>query len=97
MLIAFQLSTPSCASWDGKWSGEGQKYVLTATTRIKQGFKKIVEKGYYSYSFGDGRVVGITVTEVTSKQAVKLRRESDGFCGYDWMVNSILKYGEIRT
>ena len=25
-----------------------------------------------------------------------LMKMSDGFCGYDWMIDSIIKYGEIR-
>ena len=24
------------------------------------------------------------------------KKKSDGFCGYDWMIESIIKYGEIR-
>ncbi len=96
MLIAFQLSMPGCASWDGKWSGEGRKYVKVESIRNKQKAQEILEKGYYRYSFGDGWAAGITVTEVDSRTAAKLRRESDGFCGYDWMVDSIIKYGEIK-
>lgn len=31
MILAFHLSMPNCASWDGRWSGEGRKYVIVIT------------------------------------------------------------------
>lgn len=96
MILAFTLSMPNCASWDGKWSGEGKKYVVTRTFNGKAGIAKaeaIRDKGYYHYSWPDGWGAGISVKEVDSRQAAKLRKESQGFCGYDWMVKSIVAYG----
>jgi hypothetical protein len=87
---------PNCASWDGRWSGEGRKYVIVKTFRGKKETEKaerILAAGYYHYSWPDGWGAGITVSEATSSQASKLRRESNGFCGYDWMVRTICDYG----
>lgn len=100
MILVFTLSMPGCSSWNGKWSGEGEKYVIVKTFLSKQSIeqgKQILKKGYFDYSFGDGWRAGIDVDQVTSQQAAKLRKQSDGFCGYDWMVNSIIEHNEIRT
>ena len=97
MILAFQLSMPNCASWNGRWSGEGRKYVIVKTFRGKKAVEKaeaILAKGYYHYSWSDGWGAGITVKEVNSSQAAKLRKESQGFSGYDWMVTTICDYGQ---
>jgi hypothetical protein len=48
----------------------------------------------YTYSWSDGWGASIDVREVGRKEAVRLRRKSAGFSGYDWMVNTIIKYGK---
>ena len=96
-MLVFTLSMPNCSSWDGKWSGEGRKYAIVKTfTGVKKTLKAAVirDNGYYHYSWSDGWAAGITVKEVDSSQAAKIRKESQGFCGYDWMVDSILMYGK---
>lgn len=97
MILAFHLSMPNCASWNGRWSGEGRKYVIVKTFRSKKAIEKAIkirDTGYYHYSWPDGWGAGITVKEVDSSQAKKLRRESHGFAGYDWMVRTICDYGQ---
>jgi len=37
----------------------------------------------------------VAVNEVSSAEAANLRTKSNGFCGYEWMVDSILKHGRI--
>jgi len=97
MILAFYLSMPNCASWDGKWSGDGKKYVIVKTFQGKKSVEnaeKIRQTGYYHYSWSDGWGAGITVHQVNSSQAAKLRKESQGFCGYNWMVDTICDYGQ---
>lgn len=97
MILSFHLSMPNCASWDGKWSGEGKKYVIVKTFRGKKKVDKakdILKRGYYHYCWPDGWGAGITVQEVDSSQAARLRKSSDGFCNYDWMVDSIIEFGK---
>lgn len=94
MLIAFELSMPNVGSWNGRWSGEGNCYVIV------KWFRKMPETfklGYYHYDFGDGWSAGVTVRECSSTAAAKLRKQSKGFCGYDWMVDEIVTYGRIKT
>jgi len=95
MILAFYLSMPGCPSWNGKWSGEGNLYVIVKTFRSKKDIEKaerIKEKKYYSYRWEDGWMAGIRIEEVDSNKAKKLRNKSKGFCGYDWMVDTIIEY-----
>lgn len=97
MILAFYLSMPNRGSWNGGWSGEGRKYVIVKTFRSKKAIEKankILNEGYYHYSWSDGWGAGITIKEVDSTKAAKLRRESQGFSGYDWMVETICLYGK---
>jgi hypothetical protein len=56
-----------------------------------------VKPGHYSYDFGDGWRASVTVRQVDEKNARKLRRQSAGFCGYDWMIREIKEHGRILT
>lgn len=97
MMLAFTLSMPNRASWNGRWSGEDDVYAIIKTFRGNKQLavaEKILDTGYYHYSFGDGWAAGISVKEVDSAEASKLRRRSKGFCGYDWMVDTIIRFGE---
>jgi hypothetical protein len=100
MLLAFTLSMPQRSSWNGRWSGEDKPYVVVKNVSNSQKYqgkyKKIVETGYFSYSFGDGWVARINVGVVDAKECAKLRRSSAVFfCGYEWMIKSICEIGSI--
>lgn len=98
MMLAFTLSMPGCPSWNGKWSGEGRKYVIVNTYTGKKHVEnalKILNERSFSYPWDDGWAARIYVHEVNSQQAKKLRKESNGFCGYDWMIKSINQHGVI--
>lgn len=97
MILAFELSMPGRNSWNGGWSGEKKRYIIVKSFRGKKQEEKaakILARGYYTYCWEDGWRAGISVTQVDAKQAASLRRVSDGFCGYNWMVQTILDYGE---
>lgn len=98
MTLAFFLSMPGCPSWNGKWSGDGRKYVIVKTFRgAKQeaNAQGILLHGCYHYRWDDGWSAAIEVVKVEKNEAASLRRTSDGFCGYDWMVDTIVAYGKI--
>lgn len=92
MLISFELSMPGVNSWNGKWSGEEQVHAVVKNLQLKRFPFKL---GYYTYNFGDGWRAGITVREVDAGTARMIRKKSVGFCGYDWMIDSILRDGQI--
>lgn len=94
MILSFTLSMPGRASWNGRWIGQEKSYVVVrnlgnSKKSIEKG-KRLADYGYFVYDFGDRWRASIEVKEVSSKEAIGLRRKSIGFCGYDWMVQSIL-------
>lgn len=92
--VEFRLSMPGVGSWNGKWTGESNNYTIVRSLSDK----KIEELGIsdggmdWSYSFGDGwrASVGARIMAVGEKA-----KKSDGFCGYDWMVDSIVDNNAI--
>ena len=94
MLISFQLSMPNNNAWNGKWSGEGKCYVRVRSYRKPAAW---MDKDYYHYSFGDGWAAGVTVKKIDMSEAKKLRKASAGFCGYEWMIDSIERIGKISA
>jgi hypothetical protein len=99
MLIAFTLTMPGNNSWNGKWSGDGVGHhrVITFGNAKKTCAKwdALIDRSPFSYSFGDGWVASIAVKKVTASEARRLRKLSQGFCGYDWMIESIRCDGDI--
>lgn len=99
MILSFILSMPSNNAWNGNWTGEGTLYAKvvnfgkSAQSILKA--KTILDKGYYTYNFGDGWRAGVSVAEVTAREAARIRRKTSGFCGYDWMIYAIRLYGTI--
>lgn len=94
MRIEFKLSMPGRASWNGGWSGEEKNYSIVRNLSAASVAKLLGDKDerYWSYSFGDGWCAGVTARVVAPGKKL---RKSDGFNGYDWMVDSILAHGSI--
>lgn len=98
MLVKFELSMPGVGSWNGKWTGEENLYARVIMFRGKereQLAKELIERGYFSYNFGDGWRAGISLEKIDVKLAQKIRKKSKGFYGYDWMIDSIIKNKKI--
>jgi hypothetical protein len=93
--IAFILTMPNNNSWNGKWSGDKDLHVIIKNLSDKYGKKVLLESSYY-YNFGDGWSASIEVKEIDGLESRALRKRNSGFCGYDWMVSSIISNGEIR-
>jgi hypothetical protein len=100
MKLSFILSMPRNNSWNGKWSGQHTLYARVVSFTSKKGkenTQNILDKGYFTYDFGDNWCAGITVKEVSNEEARKIKKLSKGFCGYDWMIGSIIDKGVITT
>jgi hypothetical protein len=98
--LIFTLSMPNVASWNGKWSGAGNLYAIVTPFTTKKAIAKareILEQRNFYYNFGDGWGASVAVHEATSQDARNARKQSKGFCGYDWMVQSIIEHGKIIT
>lgn len=91
-MIVFTLSMPTSGSWNGRWSGEDRVYARIFHNNDVP--KDIIGKDFY-YNWDDGWCACVSVTKVDSKEAAKIRKKSAGFCGYDWMIESIIKNGKI--
>jgi hypothetical protein len=93
MTLAFILTMPGNNAWNGKWTGEGHCYAVVrsfSNTRADQ-----IAQRSYGYNFGDGWFARVTVKAVDATEARKLRKASQGFCGYEWMIDSIIADGAI--
>lgn len=99
MIICFELTMPNVGSWNGKWTGADKKYYLFKTVSKDAG-KTLLEnkdRNSWYHNFGDGWGALVSAEQVTSQEKRKLSKISSGFCGYDWMVDSILEHGEIKN
>jgi len=96
--VCFELTMPNRGSWNGRWGGEDRKHYI-----IKSFSEKAFEKlqanliGLWFYRWDDGWCAGIEGTEISGTESGRRKRMKTGFCGYDWMVNSIITYGNIMT
>lgn len=86
--IAFVLTMPGCASWDGKWSGRDRLWAVVRSCAAASA-EKILAKSSYGYSFGDGWCARVDVRAVDTTEAARINKKSAGFAGYDWMVDEI--------
>lgn len=98
MNLVFELTIPGIGSWNGKWSGEGKYYAIVRTgIRSKERVaraKQITGRSFY-YRWDDGWAANVHVREIDAREARQCRRKSQGFVGYDWMVNSIWERDKI--
>ena len=92
-VVVFALTMPGIGSWNGRWSGEGRYY---ARVKRNNEVPAAVKGQEFRYRWDEGWEACITVRKVDAREAAKLRSRSDGFLRYDWMIESIIKHGEIR-
>lgn len=100
MTLLFELTMPGVASWNGRWSGEEKRYLLCKSfTAIKGKAKaeEILKIGSFGYHWPDGWRARVEVTKIESRDKRKFTKLSAGFCGYNWMVDSIIKNLAIKT
>jgi hypothetical protein len=89
---------PHAASWNGRWSGQDDGHFIFKSISDKY-FKENENKliGSWFYSWPDGWGAQINGRLITSDAKKKLQKINRGFCGYGWMVDSIMLAGEIYT
>ena len=98
MILGFTLTMPNVGAWNGKWAGEKNIYFRKRNVPKQQAIKLLGENECmnFHYSWNDGWGANVNVRIMDAKEANKLQNHSRGFCGYDWMIDSILEHGEIR-
>lgn len=97
MILCFELTMPNSGSWNGRWSGENDTHIIIKTDR-QIGKKRIDELDgrHFYYRWDDGWTACVSARIVDRGEAAKLRKRNRGFCGYDWMVRSIIADDEIK-
>lgn len=98
--IKYQLTMPGVGSWNGKWTGDSRYYVKVrkySDVRDAEKVKKILANKSYYYGWGDGWGANVKVELIDGQQSIREKRKSDGFCGYEWMIDSIEKIQKILT
>lgn len=94
MAVVFELTMPGKGSWNGKWSCEGENFTRQYDEREVP--KKLWgTKNYYRWD--DGWEACVSVQRMPIADARKIVRHSNGFCGYDWMIRTLIKDGYIHT
>jgi hypothetical protein len=93
MKLMYVLTMPGVASWNGKWSGEGNLYAKIErygdSKAARERVAKILAGSPYHYRWSDGWAAMVAVSEPTAAESRQARKRSKGFCGYDWMIDSI--------
>lgn len=95
MKLCFELTMPGRGSWNGRWSGEKDRHIIIRTVDDKKG--ENLNGRSFCYRWPDGWTACVTVNAVKPKEAAMLKKKSRGFGGYDWMVDSIIRFGTITT
>lgn len=96
--ISFELTMPNRNTWNGKWSGDGDRFFIIKTLKKSQlSFMEGKNSKSFYYNFGDGWGANVKAETVDSREGRKRRKISKWFCGYDWMVDEIIKHGRIIT
>lgn len=90
---------PNRESWNGRWSGEDKfygKFQSFTSHKGKEKAEELLSHRNWHFSWGDGWGASVSVRKVASSDVRRLKKQCNGFNGYDWMVESILACGEIR-
>lgn len=91
-MIVFELTMPHAASWNGKWSGADRRYIRV---KYEADVPKELWNKDFDYHWDDGWCANVSVTRMSAREARRLENVSAGFCGYDWMIHSLLQRGYI--
>jgi hypothetical protein len=92
--VLFKLSMPNRGSWNGGWSGADYNYIKIAKLadkKTKELFGNDQHRSWH-HNFGDGWSACVFGKIMAKGEKAG---KSDGFCGYDWMVDSIIYRGRI--
>lgn len=99
-MIVFELSMPQVGSWNGEWTGSKNYYAIVRNlgrTKVAKAKEALLDGSSFYHNFGDGWGMSIKVRKITAQEATKIRKQSNGFYGYEWAVDSILRYGKIKA
>ena len=79
-MIVFELTMPHVNTWNGRWSGENERFIRIYPNNSVP--KEYVDRDF-EYYFSDGWVANIHISRTDAASAHKLENQSCGFMGYD--------------
>lgn len=88
--VEFTLSMPGRASWDGRWSGEDQRFAVVRTVSDLKARELTAGPAYWNHAWNDGWCAAVSARIM---QPGERRKKSAGFNGYEWMVDNIIDHG----
>jgi hypothetical protein len=98
--VEFKLSMPSRSSWDGRWSGDGKNYAVMRElsdedlARLFDLASENIDSAtccrVWRHRWSDGWIAEVAARVMPIGEELK---KSDGFKGYDWMIDNILRTG----
>ena len=76
---------------NGRWDGSGKNYLKGISFEDDdEGLKKF-NAGKHFFDFEDGWEACVTVIRATADKKRKANEITEGFAGYDWMIDSIIE------
>lgn len=93
MNVAFILTMPGVGSRNGKWSGEGKlfaKVVMLGHAKARE-----LDGKSFHYYWSDGWGARVQCKIVKGAEIRQINKTTQGFCGYEWMIDSIRTHGKI--
>ncbi len=90
-MISFTLTMPRNNSWNGRWSGDEKLFAVVK--KLPKTKESELDGQRFGYAWNDGWAANIDCQLVTGTEAAKIRKKSQGFCGYEWMINNIISHG----
>jgi len=91
--VEFRLTMPGIRSWNGKWSGEDQN--LTVVRSLTPTEVQALElPNSWRHHWKDGWCARVSARLMEKGER---RAKSDGFHGYEWIVQNVLLYGRAEA
>ena len=87
--VEFKMTMPGIGSWDGKWSGSSKNYLIVRSLSDEE-IKALGVPCSWSHHWSDRWSANVSARIMKKGERSK---KTDGFCGYDWMVDNIVRYG----
>jgi len=94
MVMQFTLTMPRNNSWNGKWTGAENLYARTKS--LSKSKEEELDGESFYHNFGDGWAANVACKKISSQEAAKIRKKTKGFCGYEWMIDNIIWYGQTE-
>lgn len=90
--VEFKLSMPHAGSWNRQWSSAGRNFTVTRRMSELSASRLGIPRSW-RHAWDDGWCAAIDARVMGKGERSE---KSHGFCGYEWMVDSIIRCGKIQ-